>query len=336
MSVNTVSIHYVNSVLNAAERRGLSRQQLITRSGLSQELFDSDKSRVSAQTYVALNRYLTNELQDETCGLISQRTKPGSMAMMCHSAITASNLGKFLGRCATFYGLISDCIEVELRVEGKQAYYSVSPQAGTTDEGGHIVMVMLALMQRLASWAIMKPLELDRVCITQQKPIYAKDYNLLFHSNIQFAAEDNRLVFAANYLNEPIKQTPQSLGELLRGGPMSFMVDMAEGEGLVSQIKVILRDALPEPLPTLEELAKQLHISAATVRRRLTQQGSSYKQIKDDVRRDVAIYLLSRNHSLDDVAFQSGFLESTSFFRAFKRWTGSTPKAYIPSTNHSK
>ena len=85
--------------------------------------------------------------------------------------------------------------------------------------------------------------------------------------------------------------------------------------------------------PEFNTIAKTLNLTTATLRRSLRAEGSSYQQLKDDIRRDTAIYHLGRGKiSMDQVAESVGFSEPTSFFRAFKRWTGVTPRAYMSKT----
>jgi AraC-like DNA-binding protein len=75
-----------------------------------------------------------------------------------------------------------------------------------------------------------------------------------------------------------------------------------------------------------------MNYTSATLRRRLRSEGTSYQEIKDAVRRDTAIqYLSMKSMSIEEVAEKSGFSEPTSFFRAFKRWTGTSPRAYVAS-----
>ncbi len=333
MQISTVPIHYINSILSRAELRGLDKKQLIARSGLAEELFLQQKTRVSADVYINLSKYLMRELQDESCGLMSMRTKLGTFAMMCHASINSSNLKHFLSRCSRFYALINDDLETSISIDGNTANYTLSASEGSVDTEEHVLMVILALMHRLAGWAIGQPIVLERVCIARAAPVYANDYNLLFESPVNFSASTNCLQFSSNYLDMAIIQDQQSLNELLRNAPMSFMSNLAADGGLVSQVVHILRQALPAAAPSIDEVAQQLNTSPATLRRHLNVSGCSYKQLKDNVRRDRAIFLLSQNKAIEEVAAGTGFAETTSFFRAFKRWTGSTPKAYVPILN---
>jgi AraC-like DNA-binding protein len=67
-------------------------------------------------------------------------------------------------------------------------------------------------------------------------------------------------------------------------------------------------------------------MAAATVRRRLQEEGESYQSIKDQLRRDLAIsYLSDSGRSVVDIALELGFAEPSAFHRAFKKWTGASP-----------
>ena len=83
------------------------------------------------------------------------------------------------------------------------------------------------------------------------------------------------------------------------------------------------------PWPDLEAVARHLHVSPQTLRRHLREEGTSFQALKDELRRDIAIYHLGRaDLSLQAIAEQLGFSEPSAFHRAFKKWTGLTPGAY--------
>ena len=70
-------------------------------------------------------------------------------------------------------------------------------------------------------------------------------------------------------------------------------------------------------------------MSEATIQRRLKSEGFSYQQLKNDIRRDMAIELLSNSQvSLQDISNELNFHDPSAFHRAFKKWTGVSPGAY--------
>jgi AraC-like DNA-binding protein len=92
-----------------------------------------------------------------------------------------------------------------------------------------------------------------------------------------------------------------------------------------------LRRELEEQMrfPAFESICTSLQLSPQVVRRRLTEEGTSYQKIKDMVRRDLALELLSTPELLiADIAERTGFTEPAAFSRAFKKWAGISPAQY--------
>jgi len=91
----------------------------------------------------------------------------------------------------------------------------------------------------------------------------------------------------------------------------------------------VLFRSLPNDLPELEAVARELGTAPATLRRRLKAEGESFQAIKDEVRRDLAIsYLSTTDKSIREIALELGFLEPSAFHRAFRKWAHTSPGAY--------
>jgi AraC-like DNA-binding protein len=330
MDISTVPVHYFNALLNSAQRHGLEKAQVLQHCGIESALIEGNRARMSSASFRRLCEYLIAELQDENGGMLSQRTKLGTFAMMCNAAINCPTLGQFLQRCIDFNVLVSDSFTLSLETEGEQACYSIIVEQGATDEEELIVMILLGVTHRLSNWAIGQTITLEAVDIMRELPGYAHEYNFLFMAPIRFGQETNSLRFAAKYLDMPIVQTEQELAQFLSTPAIHLMTDLDSGKSLAAKVRAMIKNDVGGTFPPVDTVAENLNLTAATLRRRLRREGSSYQQLKDDMRRDTAIYHLSRGTlSMDQVAESVGFSEPTSFFRAFKRWTGVTPRAYI-------
>lgn len=330
MEISTVPIHYVIALLSAAKKYGLDGDQVLKNAEIDSSLLTAERARVPSASYRRLSEYLTLELQDENCGMLAQPTKIGTFAMMCNACISCPTLGDFLQRCTEFNALVMDCLTLELHRDGEYVRYSITPQPGATDEAELIIMILLGITHRLSSWAIGQTIVLDAVDFTLQRPGYAHEYNFLFKAPIQFEQRENCLRFASRYLEMPVVQTEQELSQFLSGPSIHLMSSPDTDRSLVAKIRAMIRDDVGGSFPEFTAIAKSLNLTTATLRRRLRAEGCTYQQLKDDIRRDTAIYHLGRGKiSLDQVAETVGFSEPTSFFRAFKRWTGVTPRAYL-------
>jgi len=115
----------------------------------------------------------------------------------------------------------------------------------------------------------------------------------------------------------------------LKQSPADLLAKPDEGNSLVAKIRTIIGDDLSQDLPNFDAIASALHTSPQTLRRRLKEEGLSYQELKDQLRRDSALFYLERGDlSIQMVAEKLGFSEPSTFHRAFKKWTGMTPGAY--------
>jgi AraC-like DNA-binding protein len=151
----------------------------------------------------------------------------------------------------------------------------------------------------------------------------------MYSSRLSFGRPNTSITFDAQYLDQPVIQDEQSVKEFLRIIPENILVKYKNTNSLTAKIRRRLRQTLPHELPDFEVLARELHTASATLRRRLHEEGESYRSIKDQLRRDVAItYLSDSDRSVMDIALELGFAEPSAFHRAFKKWTGASPGEY--------
>ena len=130
------------------------------------------------------------------------------------------------------------------------------------------------------------------------------------------------LRFDARYLKRPVNRNEAALKRFLRAAPGSFLIGYKFDEGVVSMVMKVLKATEPTEWPTLPQLAKQLDMSAATLRRQLLQQGHSYRSLKADLKRERAQTLLRETHlPVSEISNRLGYAEPSAFFRAFRRWT---------------
>ena len=329
MSRDTISIHFVKAALSGAIRMGLDCNLLLNRAGIDPELLLQPKARISPQQYTRFVRMLWLVTQDEHVGFDLQPRRLGTFAMMCQLLIHAKTLGQALQLSVQFYQLFGDAWSVRLQREQHEARLIANIPAAHDPEH-FMTESMLMIWHGLASWLIKRRIPLERVHFHYDRPQHAEEYDLLFFAPVmQFNAQQTEICFAADYLDLPIQQDESSLNAFLKSAPAQLLVKFKNSNSLSARIRELLKHHIGEELPTLNEVAAQLYLSPQTLRRRLASEGKSYQGVKDALRRDTAIHLLNQaDCSLDDVAMQVGFSESSTFHRAFKKWTGVTPGLY--------
>lgn len=327
MRERTIASHFVRAALRGAERQGHDCSTLLRELAIQPALLEEPRARIAPEQFTRLLQRLWETLDDEYMGFGRQPSKRGTFAMMCHAIVHCRTLDKALGRGALFYSLFPDAPGIQLSREGDWARLTVDGTA-LWDPDHFLVESLLVIWHRLGSWLIGQRIRLEEATFTYAEPAHAGEYDLLFPCTRRFAAGGTSLLFHARYLSMPLLQDERTLKQFLEQSPADLLARPDGGDSLISQIRRLLgRDC--GNWPDLEAVAQQLHISPQTLRRHLREEGSSFQELKDHLRRDLAIYHLGRaDLPIQDIAEQLGFSEPSAFHRAFKKWTGLTPGAY--------
>ncbi len=322
----TVAICFVAAALESLRAHGMDAEALLAKVGLSPGLLQVPQARVSAKHYGELWRLVALTLDDEFFGQDSRRMKAGSFAMLVHSVLGCKNLGQALDRSLRFYGLILDDIRGSLARDGREATIILRERTAAMEPKifGHEVLLML--VHGVACWLVGRRIPILRAQFRYAEPPHSAEYRLMYTTDLRFGAPYTAIAFAAEYLDLPIVQDEHSVKDFLRTAPESILVKYKNNSSLSARIRRRLRQMLPGDVPDFDALADELHMTSATMRRRLHEEGASYQEIKDQLRRDLAIgYLSHSDRSVMDIALTLGFSERSAFHRAFRKWTGASP-----------
>ncbi|BBP66558.1 transcriptional regulator [Pseudomonas sp. Cab53] len=332
MRQRTIASHFARAALGGARRQGFDYLPLLQQLGISPQLLEESRARIAPEQFARLLQSLWQQLDDEYLGFGRAPSKPGTFAMMCHALIHCRTLGKALQRGLLFYGLFPDAPRLSLEAEGERVRL-VLDDSTLWDPDHFLSESLLVIWHRLGSWLIGQRIGLEQATFGYARPAHAAEYDLLFPCPLVFGAPSSSLLFHSRYLDMPLLQDERTLKHFLERSPADLLSRPDDGHSLSSQLRRLLsRDTAR--WPDLDTVASHLHISPQTLRRHLREEGTSFQALKDQLRRDIAIYHLGHAQlSLQEIAEQLGFSEPSAFHRAFKKWTGVTPGAYREQEN---
>jgi len=252
--------------------------------------------------------------------------KSGSFAILCHSVLGCRTLQHALERSLRFYGLILDDISGTLERSRGEAGIVLKERrnGGPSRVFGH--EVLLLLLHGVACWLVGRRIPILLAEFGYPEPAHSGEYRVMYCSDLSFDRPHTRIAFDESYLALPIVQDERTVKEFLRTAPENIVTKYKNGSSVSARIRRRLRQLLPGEVPDFDTLAAELIMTPATLRRRLHEEGASYQEIKDQLRRDLAIsYLSHSDRSVMDIALELGFSERSAFHRAFQKWTGVSP-----------
>ena len=190
-------------------------------------------------------------------------------------------------------------------------------------------VAVLVIQRELTSRAI----ALNQVHLRMPAPADPRPFIEQFGVLPHFASTCNRISFARALLDEPLPRANPAMAKLCEEQCQALLAKRRVRSGLAGQVRdLLLRQ--PGYLPDMEQVAKALNLSSRTLRRRLLEQGSSFRQLQEEVRQTLAEALLSNSTlSQAQIAERLGYSEAANFLHAFKRWKGQTPQDYRRLSN---
>lgn len=333
-SKGTISIALVHEALHTAQQRGMDTHAILQTAGIPAELLHSNKARVSILQYGQLWIALADAMNDEFFGMDSHAMRRGSYQLLSKWVYQAEHLKAALQDILNFFNLILDDFSGELNVDGEYAILTIHDKDQVKPMFSYATYLML--IHGLMCWLTGQRIAILNMQLKCAAPQDDADYRVRFSDEIEYACTAHKIYFEAKHLDLKIKQDKKSWKRFLKQTPFNLLVRYKNPHALSHKIRKQLMRLPPSEWLELNELTQHFNMSEATFQRRLKQEGTSYQQLKNEIRRDTAIELLSKTQqSLQEISDQLNFHDPSAFHRAFKKWTGVNPGAYRQYTESS-
>lgn len=328
----TVAMGFVSGMLSGLQRKGRDAAPFLTAAGLDAA---DPATRIPIDRYAKLYNDVTQALDDEAFALFAQPMRAGSFEFLCRGMISAATLGEALERAARFLRIVLPDIAVSVRrAEGagdETAELRISETRRLADYRGDPARVfafewLLRLLHAVSCWLVGRGIALDSVHFPYPRPPHADDYALVYTEHSYFDAGTLVARLRDNLLDLPLRRDEAALAAFLDGAPGKISMLYRRDRDMVLRVRDLLRDALPASL-TLDDVAARMHLSPRTLHRRLEDEGSGFRTIKDALRRDIALSRLTKSaQPIAGIAAELGYADTSAFYRACVAWTGMSPE----------
>jgi AraC-like DNA-binding protein len=307
---------------------GVPPAALLRQARLPATLHLNGQGQVTTAQYFALWRALEELKPEPGLGLtLVQSTDTAVHPPSSLAAFYARDYRDGLLRIARFKRL---CSPEQLHVkQGKDEcavtvewpYASEAEPAISTD----VTFASLVELGRRGTGQHLTPL---RVELTRSRP-KGDAYQKYFECPIQFGAAQNRLILKPADLDRPFPGHNQELLEILTPALASALGELQARSSIKDQVKVVLKRSLASGRPGLADVACDLGLSERTLQRRITEEGTSFRELLVEARQELGRQLLSDpSAEIDEVACLLGYQDSSSFYRAFRDSEGVTPSRW--------
>jgi AraC-like DNA-binding protein len=337
----TVTGFAARQAIEALRKHGIATAPLLHRAGLSgRDLTAGDDTllhhRISAAGQGRFLDYAAVAIDDGAFGLhLAEQADPRNAGILFYVASGAKDVHEALTLFARYFRIVNEAVHLKLLRSPEGLAVEVEfvgvPRHSVRHNVEFGIAVILKALREMAD-RIIRP---KRVAFVHPRNSDLQDFERFYGCHVEFGRASNESVssdlleFSNATLRSPLVTADTKLLEALRP-----FCDMAAKERntsagtLRAAVENEVEKLLPQGKANARAVAKALALSVRTLSRRLADEGTSYGEVVDQLRRTLALqYLKEPGMSLSQIAWLLGYEGSTSFNHAFRRWTGRAPSA---------
>ncbi|GIU24508.1 AraC family transcriptional regulator [Shewanella sp. MBTL60-007] len=331
IALGTTSLPPVQQFLQAARHCGVEIAPALEQANIDPASLQIIENRLSGEQFQQLLHYLIEQAKHPLFGLYSARfIQPDRFYLLGQIGLNSDNFAQAIKQVMPLEKLVGDMGITELREHPQGLKMVWHCQYSNPQVIPHLIDNVLASWVNFARF-LMQDSKASPIEVKLSRPQPAtkelKQYQAVFNCPVCFDQSENAILIDKALLLRPLPRSDnQQLKQLMNSAKAQL-----EGIGDVDQLKLaaarIIRQQLAISKINRELIASQLHLSGRSLQRQLLKQGTSYQGLVDSVRHDMADYWLSCSElSLSEIALELGFSDVRVFFRAYKKWSGHTPR----------
>ncbi|QIP17371.1 AraC family transcriptional regulator [Spirosoma aureum] len=322
------------NLLAYAVQKNTSVDELCSQSGLEiDDLRSETKDQLTTEQVNKLWLNATDLSQDPLFGLhFGESLQATALGVVGELIRHSRTIGEALNHAVAFAHLITDAFVMELDQSNQAVAIRFIPNEERRRESPvafrQKMDFFMAFTLHEVDGLILRKMQSIRVMLPVEGPDLPEYERVLRCRSIQNSSA-YLIEFDHKYWDEPILTADYELqGLLLR--KVSAMNDaFTNTKALSERINKFLLANAYLGVPTLDAIAANLNVSSRSLQRKLQEEGVTYQQLTDSIRKSLALhYLQSGHYPVKEVSYILGYNELSAFNRAFRRWTGTTPVSY--------
>lgn len=325
-------LKYLQSILKmirSAEKSGLTVEQILADTALEPAVLDDPYNTITHSQELRIYRNIVTHSEMDDIGLyLGWSTRPQDVGPLGYVQLACRTYDELITMAKAYRELTLDFFRWDFVRSGDEIIHRLFDHENLGEQRVFLFEYALGLLYRASVELVDQNIRPSCVRLSYPDPGYRNKYVALFGDNVLFDQKVTEFRLPGSYMDIELPRPDQLLKNTMEQLCQSMASRLHSDLILVDEIKNLLRQIEYKP-PGLEVLAKDLNLSARSLRRHFQEQGATYRQVVDEVLQERALhYLVNTDMAIQDISDRCGFNELRSFYAAFKRWTGLAPVDY--------
>ncbi len=329
MDVDIDRLHLLRDALNARLGQPNAALAVLNRSGLGPQDLPEDATTYCAHKEALFVRYACDALNDITFAASTGLGVTSSSTLTAYISKYSRDLEQVIENTSHFHDMIDPALAFNLRVSGNYAAFEGQwKDASFARYHRRTEFLMFAALARMRNLTQtdLRPIEIR---FQHEVGDHTQAFQKLAGFPVIFGSESLEIVLSPSSLNLPVPTYDPSLRAHLLKYAERVMAERRLPKQLTrAKVEGLITRSLPGKILNADEVAAKLGLSARSFARRLQSEGTSYRDITEDLRCDLAQTFITNGMNLSEIAYSLGYADQSAFSTAFKRWTGQPPSAF--------
>ncbi len=258
----------------------------------------------------------------------SKMIQPQSAGIVGYTAMSCDTLKEAYYRIARYKEICSGSrMFFEERDTETSIFYDI--EEGSCFYSKYLIEIGIVSLICIGRWLCNKDFSPLRVNFKFSEPSYLSEYSTIFSSPIFFQQSYNEVVFKNDILDLKVVTANKKLFQTFTEHADRILEKLNTNASTTDSVKKTVRDLFKGEMPSIDKVARKMGLSRRTLQRRLKEEKTTFNTILENERKSLAIAYVGKSQlNIGEIAYLIGFLDLSSFYRAFKRWTGSAPQSY--------
>jgi AraC-like DNA-binding protein len=301
---------------------------LLAKAGISLLKPGEELKRVKAESQIRFLEFAAKALGDSALGFhLAQHFDLRECGMLYYVLAASPNLGEAIRNLARYLAVANESIRLDVSDRTKNTVLTVNykiPRLSDRLFAEYGYAVVLRAFRELTG----RNVSPTAVTFIHGRNTDKAEFVRFYGCPVRFNATADTMVLPTESLSMPVLTSDKYLLEILKSACDEVLAKRGEiSSTLRAKVENEIVQLLPHGKAQVEKVAGNLGMSTRTLARRLSEEGTSYAAILNELRRDLSVrYLKDPALSLNQIAWLLGYSMVTSLNHAFRRWTGNSPK----------
>lgn len=317
------------SIWRALESYGLDPAPVFERAGLDPRKLHDPNARYRDRSIYRLWRIALDKTRDPYLGFrVASFWHPSAAHALGYAWLASATLKDALERTVRYFRVVTDKERLRLDETPEEFRLVVENPAVDYPTAHEDLDASFAALVQLCRLCLGESFRPRRVTMRRPEPADPAPFAEHFRAPVQFSGNEDSMSFDKA---DALTALPTANAEVARANEKIVQDYLArfDRSSVAMQVRARLTEQLSSGHATQESVAVALHMSLRSLQRRLKEEGTSYKDLLEETRRELASHYMAESHlSINEITYLLGFSEPSNFSRAFKRWTGKSPSAY--------